>query len=181
MRAWFEREWLPSHGDCPLRFEDLTENPPHSLLGVARHEYLASLDRFRLSDEGRSLRPVAEVCEWFRAYGGRCRHIALTARPLDTVSPAASWVMEHFGRWIRCFGFVPSSRGDLEASAAPGSKQEWLEWVRAGDILVEDNPKNLADASSIGLRTILISQPWNNGRNSLAESLQLLTRMASIS
>ncbi len=170
MRDWFERDWKPAHPECRLQYEDITENPPDRVLGITRAEYLDSLDRFRLSAAAREMEPDPEVLAWFRIHGAAFRHIALTARPLDTAPAAAEWAMRHFGQYIRVFGVVP-------CRALPGTpeydltKQDFLEWWGRGDILVDDSPANIAGAQRIGLSGILYGQPWNTGSRSPLETL----------
>jgi hypothetical protein len=160
MRDWFDQEWKPAHPDCLHAYDDLTENPPDRVLGVTREEYLDSLDRFRLSAAARSMAPNPEVLAWFRAYGADFRHIALTARPLDTAPPAAEWVMRHFGDYIRVFGVVPCRSGPA-TPAYDGSKSEFLEWWGRGDILVDDSRDNIESAEQAGVCGVLFPQPWN--------------------
>ena len=33
MAVWFRDAWLPKHAACPVRYEEITENPPHRVLG----------------------------------------------------------------------------------------------------------------------------------------------------
>jgi hypothetical protein len=162
MRDWFDQEWKPTHPECRLSYDELTENPPHRVLGITRREYLDSLDRFRLSSAARGMSPNPEVFAWFRTHGTDFRHIALTARPLDTAPSAAEWVMRHFGDYIRVFGVVPCR----SAPATPvydGSKGDFLEWWGRGDILVDDSRDNINGAERIGVCGVLFPQPWNGG------------------
>jgi len=179
MRQWLESMWLPAHPGCTLTYADLTQNPPHRLLGIDESEYLESLDCFRLSHD-RTLKPIAEVSAWFEEYGSRCSHVALTARPLGSVPSVASWLFEHFGAWIRAFGFVPSHRPHVSLPHYHRSKGDWLRWISAGDVMVEDNPANLAEAAAAGMRTVLIPQPWNSGSGTLSEALDSLTRIVKL-
>jgi hypothetical protein len=177
---WFHQEWLPSHPECRLDYAGLIQNPPHRLLGVDEITYLRSLDQYRLSLHARAARPVPEVLAWFRSHGAGCSHIALTARPLATIPPLAAWLFEHFGLWIRAFGFVPSARPDCAAPAYHAGKADWLKWISVGDILVDDNPQNLEQAAALGLKTILIPQPWNKGGGTLPETLNSLAQAAGL-
>jgi hypothetical protein len=173
MRDWFDGEWKPRHPGCRQTYTDLTRNPPHDVLGVTRNEYLDSLDQFRLSAAAREMAPNPEVMEWFRRYGVEFRHIALTARPLDTAPAAAEWVMRHFGDYIRVFGVVPCR----SAPATPfydASKSEFLEWWGRGDVLVDDSTDNIESAERIGVCGVLFPQPWNRGR-STRPALDVLT------
>ena len=178
-RRWFEGMWKPGHPGCRLDYGDLTANPPHELLGVGLEVYLASLDEFRLSREYGRMEPRPEVLEWFRRYGDRCRHIALTATPVRTAPGSAEWVLRHFGDWIRTYHVVPSRRTGERIPDYDRTKAEFLEWWGRGDILVDDSPANIEGARRAGLKTILVPQPWNGRRDSLAEGLRELTAWLS--
>jgi hypothetical protein len=178
-REWLAREWLPQHPGCALGYCDLKHNPPHELLGVALDEYRDSIDRFRDSPAGRALEPVTEVRAWFEKHGARFRHVALTARPLAGAAPAAEWVFTHFGQWIRAFGFVPSHRSGVHALEYDRTKAAWLEWMRCGDIFVDDNPANLSGVAALGISTVTIPQPWNNDAGSLGDALLRLAAFES--
>jgi hypothetical protein len=160
MRQWFHQGWKAEHPECTLKFDDLVQNPPHEVLGVHRREYLFSMDRFRGTDQGLKLAPNPEIFGWFVAHGHKFRHIALTARPLETAPHVASWVMTHFGSWIRSFGVVPS-RPEEGVPIYDRSKIDFLKWLGCGDIFVDDADENVRDAESLGLRTFQIAQPWN--------------------
>jgi len=176
-KDWLEREWLPRHPDCSIHFDELKANPPHVELGISLNEYQVSLDNFRTNVIGRNLSPSTDAIAWFEQYGSNYRHIALTARPFIAVPPAAEWLFRHFGKWIRGFGFVPSSRAIDSAPIYDSNKGEWLQWVGVGAILVDDSPNNQKAAQSIGLKTILIPQPWNNAVGSTKESFESINRV----
>src|SRR5262249_44798421 len=101
------------------------------------------------------------------------RHIALTARPLDTAPAAAEWVMRHFGAYIRVFGVVPC-RSTPTTPFYDASKSEFLEWWGRGDILVDDSTDNIESAERIGVCGVLFPQPWNRGP-SARPALEVLT------
>jgi len=176
MRAWFEHCWMRAHPDCPLRYGRISDNPPDALLGISRADYLASLDGFRLSEGAETMLPVPEVLAWFRQYGKSCRHLALTAVPLRAASVSAAWVMRHFGAWIRSFHLVPSPRQDERIPNYDRTKEDFLRWWGKVDILVDDNPVNVASARSLGIEAILVSRPWNQGQQTLAQTLDTLTK-----
>jgi len=178
MRTWFDRWWVPSHPDCPIGYDQISGNPPHELLGVSRSEYLASLDDFRLSEIAREMAPVPEILTWFRQYGDRFRHVALTAAPLRTAPASAAWVMRHFGRWIRSFHVIPSPRQGEQIPVYDQSKEDFLRWWGKGDILVDDSPLNVTSAQSLGIRAVLMPRPWNQSQLTLGETLAVLTRLA---
>ena len=176
MRTWFERWWVPSHPNCPIDYDQISENPPHQLLGISKTAYLASLDQFRLSEVAREMSPVSEVLTWFREHGDRFRHIALTATPLRTAPASAAWVIHHFGQWIRSFHLVPSMRQDEQIPVYDQSKEDFLRWWGKGDILVDDSPLNVGVAQVLGIQTMLIPRPWNQSQLTLVEALDVLTR-----
>jgi hypothetical protein len=177
MHSWLELSWLQEHPDCRIHYGDLRENPPDKILGVSRRQYLDSLDRFRLSQAGRDLHPNAEILRWFEEHGSRFRHIALTARPLETGAEAAAWVMKHFGSWIRCFGIVPT-RALGQAPVYDGGKGDFLRWLGKGDVLIDDSPANLQQAEAVGLHALAWPQPWNSATLSAAQTLQRINQLA---
>jgi len=178
-REWLEHEWRPAHPGCAVRYEDLHVNPPHEALGVPRDEYLRSLDRFRASERGRNLVPAPEAVAWFERHGDSCRHVALTARPMASAPSAAEWVFRHFGAWIRAFGFVPSGRPAERIPAYDETKADWLAWLGAGDVMIDDAPSNLESCPRLGLEPVLVPQPWNRAAGSLGDTLNRLTVLAS--
>ena len=153
-----------------IRFDELTQNPPHELLGIPLSDYLDSLDRFRVSDAGQSLPPRADVLQWFEEHGPNFRHIALTSTPAFNASASAAWVMKHFGRWIRVFGFVPSPRPNDSLPQYDETKQSFLQWWEKADYLVDDRPETIAAARAIGITALTMPQPWNGAtENPLAQ------------
>jgi len=174
MHSWFEQEWLPAHPDCKVDYAGITENLPHRVLGISKEEYLASLDSFRLSDRARLMQPNEDVITWLEQSGAQFRHIALTARPLPTVPPAAEWVFRYFGAYIRAFGVVPS-RQEAHIPRYDLSKAEFLQWWGKADVLVDDSQENIEAANSIGIKGILYPQPWNRCELTVAETLGLLS------
>ncbi len=119
------------------------------------------MDAFRKTEAGIHLTPNAEVLEWFAVHGARFRHIALTARPLETAPEVAAWVMRHFGAWIRCFGIVPTRTTDGVPVYDRG-KGDYLRWLGKGDVLIDDAQENLRQAAAIGMKTFAWPQPWND-------------------
>lgn len=178
MRAWLERWWLPAHADSSLRYADLTENPPHRQLGIAREEYLEDLDAFRLSPLAQEMVPTSEVVAWFEEHGATARHLALTAAPLRTVPLTAAWVLWHFGRWIRSVHVVPSPRPGVDAPTYDQTKADFLRWWGKVDLLVDDNPAHVAAAQQVGIRAVLWPQPWNAARATAAQALAVVTATA---
>lgn len=172
MKNWLEICWLKKHKNCSLTYNDITENPPNELLGVMLKDYLESLDKFRISKEADNMNPVSVVKSWFEKNGSFYRHIALTARPVDSVSYASEWVFRHFGKWIRGFLFVPACREGQNMPNYDKNKKEYIKWLGKGDLLIDDNPKNINDAEEIGLNGILFPRPWNKSKHfSIEEAL----------
>jgi hypothetical protein len=177
MREWFANAWLAEHPECSLKYEDLSGNPPHLALGVSSKEYLASMDAFRKTEAGIQLPPNSEVLAWFARYGSGFRHIALTARPLQSAPDVAWWVMRHFGTWIRCFCVVPS-RAESGAPAYDLGKGDLLRWLGKGDVMVDDAQENLRQAAELGLETVAWPQPWNTSPLNVAGTLRELRMKA---
>lgn len=177
MIQWFTYGWLAEHPDCSISFAELTANPPHTILGVDRSDYLASMDRFRKTERACNMTPNPEALTWFREQGHHFRHIALTARPLETAPDVAHWVMRHFGAWIRCFGVVPT-RTDPGVATYDRTKGEYLAWLGRGNILVDDATDNILQAAALGLKTLQPAQPWNNSTLTIPALLQELSQMA---
>lgn len=176
-RRWLEDAWIPGRPGCSVGYGMLIENPPHSILGVDAADYLGSLDAYRLSPAAAALAPVPEVLSWFREHGDSCRHLALTARPAQTVAPAAAWVFHHFGRWIRTFHFVPSPRPGQELPDWERDKEDALRWLGLGEIVVDDSLANLEGARRLGLATVAVPRPWNGRASSVGEAMEELTRL----
>jgi hypothetical protein len=176
LRVWFETAWLVEHPECRLRYDDLYDNPPHRVLGTTLDEYLNSLDEFRCRRMN-TLQPLHEAQGWFQNHGARYRHLALSAVPLGCASSSAAWVVRHFGRWIRGFHFVPSSRPGELLPTYDGNKQDFLQWWGKGDVLVDDRPEVTEAAGALGMKTLLMPQPWNQNRNTAAEVFQQLENL----
>lgn len=177
MHQWFHHAWLAEHPECPIAFSGLSCNPPHTVLGVDRSDYLESMDRFRRTERACTMAPNPEILGWFREEGHRFRHIALTARPLETAPDVAHWVMRHFGAWVRCFGVVPT-RTEPGVPIYDQTKGEYLAWLRRGDILIDDSTDNILQAAALGLRTLQPGQPWNKSTATVPQVLQALSQMA---
>jgi hypothetical protein len=145
MLTWFTEVWKAEHPDSRLGYSDVSENPPDRVLGISRGDYLNSLDRFRASESARNMPPNRLVLEWLNSFGDSYRHIALTARPLESTPHAAEWL-------FRYADGVPLYDRD---------KPEYLSWLGKADILVDDSEENIRGAERLGLRGVLYPQPWN--------------------
>jgi len=176
MRAWFDDLRINSQREINVVYDQLLENPPHELLGMTLNEYLDSLDAFRLSGRYAQLEPNREILNWFNAHGHCCRHLALSAVPLAAAPVSSAWVLKHFGKWIRTFAFVPSKRVGEKILEYDRSKADFIGWHGKIDILLDDNPEHIEQAAQIGIRGMLITQPWNAGKMDLSEALTSLTK-----
>jgi hypothetical protein len=177
MRTWFTEEWMPGHPECRLTYSDILENPPHRTLGISKEVYFASLDAFRLSEKARGMQPNASILSWFQSYGARHRHMALTARPLDSVPYLAEWLFRHFGNYLRNFGVVPA-RLESGAPRYDSHKGDYLQWFGKGDCLIDDSEENIAAAERLGIESVLYPQPWNRAPGTVEETLRRLSALA---
>ncbi|MEI1376526.1 hypothetical protein PQG02_19210 [Nostoc sp. UHCC 0926] len=177
MLMWWEQSWLLYHPTCTIKYTEFNKNPPHLILGIEKEEYLNSLDDYRLSGGISQLKPEPEVLEWFKKWGSYFRHIALTATPIKTAPLMADWVIRHFGKWIRCFAFVPSYRVGNLIPEYDQDKESFLAWWKQGQIMIDDNPNHIQAAQKLGMKTFLMPQPWNNSRMTRTEILDSLTNL----
>lgn len=177
MQTWFTESWKPWHLACELSYSDITENPPDRVLGVSQPEFLSSLDTFRVSERARNMQPNPAVLDWLQSCGSGYRHMALTARPLNSAAYAAEWVFRHFGAYIRSFGVVPT-RLSPGAPAYDRDKGEFLRWLGKADILVDDSEENPRKAAALGIRGVLYPQPWNHSSQTVCKALESLAHFA---
>lgn len=177
MGVWLLEQWRPTHPGCAVTYDDLRSNPPHQALATELKNYLESLDEFRRSRYLEQLAPLPEALHWFERHGGRYRHIALTSVPVSYAPISASWVMRHFGRWIRGFHFVPSPRPGEALPYYDGSKQDFLSWFGKADVLVDDHAGNVEAARGAGVKGVLIPRPWNSASGSLGETFEELAKL----
>jgi hypothetical protein len=175
-KIWLEHCWLPAHPDCRLRYGNLTQNPPHRLMGVSKTHYLDSLDTFRLSSEADQMVPNDRVMEWFKRHGTRYRHIALTARPRQTISPSMVWMLRHCSEWFQTFCFVPAERPGEPPGHPDQSKREFLSWLGKADYFIDDSAVNIDEARTLGIHAFLVAQPWNSSHMTLMDILKTLVK-----
>ncbi|HEX4565223.1 MAG TPA: hypothetical protein VH138_01280 [Vicinamibacterales bacterium] len=180
MREWFEGWWLPRNPTASARYADIVANPPHHVLGISEHEYLASLDEFRTARFA-ELSPRPEVLEWFSEHGDLGHHVALSAPPEPFAHVSAAWVIKNFGHWVRTFAFVPARRGRPEVADPRIAKRDYLEWLGHGDVFLDDRESNVDAARTLGITGIVVPQPWNASthksfRTALSELTTVLAR-----
>lgn len=179
MFDWFTKKWLVEHRDCKIKFEQLTDNPPHQILQIEESEYLKSLDDYRLSDNYINSIPNSEILQWFEKYGAYARHLAVTAVPLKAAHISAFWVIRHFGKWIRSFNFLPSKRSNEDTTEYYHNKNDYLNTLKKIDILIEDNQMNIIEPQKNGIKCFLVEKPWNNGKLTVTEILNELNRIVA--
>jgi hypothetical protein len=180
METWFTSVWKPAHAESRVGYSDIAENPPYGSLGISKDEYLGSLDEFRISEEARRLSPNPAVLRWLAEHGSAYRHVALTARPLESAPAAAEWVFRNFGAYFRCFGVVPS-RPAVSIPLYDRDKGDFLEWLGEADCLIDDSVENLAAAQKLGIQTVLYPQPWNGAAHSVDEALRSISESVVLS
>ena len=170
MDSWLTT-WQQEPNSDAISFSELTENPLHKILGIDLETYHISLDTFRNSEKAKKLKPNRSLLKWFSEYGSRHNHIALTARPLNTMSNQAWWTYQNFGESIHTVAVVPTLR-DPKTRQTFKNKAEYIGWLDKGDIFVDDNTENVAEVTKLGLKSFLFPQPWNKNRQSEAEFIE---------
>lgn len=163
--------------NCKLNYNELVENPPHNILGIDLQEYQNSIDAFRHSKLFEDMPPNTEVLEWFRKYGQQFRHIALSAVSRNSVTASASWLLTHFGDWIRTFTFIPSQRSGENLPLYDLTKADYIKWLNKADVLIEDNKNNIAGLEQLNIRRFIVARPWNSSKIGVKELLSILTDM----
>jgi len=172
-------EWLNfynSRNHTNFCYKQLTENPPHKILGITKEKYLNSLDTFRnLSYQ--FLSPNAMLLKWFKNQGYKFYNIALTSTPLYSAELSAYWVMKYFGEYIREFVFIPSKRNNKKHTVYYETKADWI-YRRGGiDFFIDDNENNINQVVRMcnNVSCDILQQPWNNG-NRIEKILNNLIR-----
>ena len=179
MYSWFQEHRDLYNPDSTLKYQDITQNPPHEILGITINEYLSSLDSFRNSEKGRNLRPTQQILDWFRKDGAKFRHVALTARPKQTIPVLADWILHHFGDWIRTLSFIPVNREGEKLPIYDECKADFLKWLGKGDYFIDDSAENVKAAEEISITSFLFPQPWNNGRLTVEQIIGKISSSSS--
>jgi len=171
MHSWFKEYRRVYDPNSNLSYDDLIQNPPHEILGITLNEYKLSLDNYRNSEKGRNLKPNEQIINWLRKDGAKFRHIALTARPKQTIPFLAEWIFHHFGDWIRTLSFIPSYRENEKLLVYDKTKVDFLNWLGKADYFIDDSEENIKAAEKIGITSFLFPQPWNNGKLNVKQIL----------
>ena len=171
MYSWFQENRDVYDPNLSLKYQNLTQNPPHEILGIAINEYLSSLDKFRNSDKGRNLTPNQQILNWLKKDGAKYRHIALTSRPKQTIPVLAEWIFHHFGDWIRTLSFTLANREGEKLPVYDECKADFLKWLRKADYYIDDSAENVNAVEDIGINSFLFPQPWNKGRITVEQIL----------
>ena len=162
MYYWFEECYKNEYSDLTHTFNDLYENPPYYILKMSKDDYLTSLDKYRISDNGRNLSPNKNVLAWFHKNGYKYRHIALTSRSRKTVPILSEWLFRHYGDWIRTMSFIPAKRHGEKIPAYDSKKADFLMWLGKIDLFIDDSEENVNMAEKIGVNSLLYPRPWNS-------------------
>jgi len=171
MYSWFKENRYVYDPNSNLSYHDLIQNPPHEILGITLNEYKLSLDNYRNSEKGRNLKPNEQIINWLRKDGAKYRHIALTARPKQTIPFLAEWIFHHFGDWIRTLSFIPSYRENEKLPVYDKTKTDFIIWLGKADYFIDDSEENIKAAEKIGTTSFLFPQPWNNGKLAVKQIL----------
>lgn len=177
MHAWLECQQQRRQICHALQYSDLTGNPPHDILGMSKSDYLDSLDAFR-TEQYQQLKPVLPVLQWFETHGTKYRHVALTAVPFLAVPESASWVMTHFGQWIRTYHYIPSFRSACDIPEYDRSKGDFLQWIQQVDCLIDDHEGHVKEAQALGIEAILFPRPWNAAKDDSVDTV--LSRLVTL-
>jgi len=159
------KEWFCDFMGTDKNYESyVIQNPPLINLGITEKQYFESLDDFRCSDEYQNFVPDPKVFSWFEAHGHKAHWIALTSPPLLTAHLSAKWVIEYFGKWIRGFQFIPSSRNYLSnIPVYDKTKADYLKRMNV-DFYIDDNPESVDQALEKGIKSFNVGQPWNDSK-----------------
>lgn len=171
MVSWLNH-WNQNH-DSNINLIDIKKNPPHRVLGVTKDYYFNSLDEFRNSEDGKNVQENFSVKTWFEKNGDRFKHIACTARPIETMPNQAWWIFHNYGRWIKTVHAASPIR-DIKKDFQISSKADFISWIGTDAIFIDDIEENINTVSKIGVDTILYPQPWNSSKHSEEEFITKL-------
>jgi hypothetical protein len=92
---------------------------------------------------------------------------------------SSCWVIRHFGDWIRTFTFIPTERSGHDIPVYDSKKIDHLKRLGHADVFIEDNEANIKGTDKLGIKSFVISRPWNSSTTTIGEILQELNSMNS--
>ena len=177
MESWLN-SWNQGN-NSNIALKDIKENPPHEILGTTKEMYLTSLDEFRNSESGKYVLANSIVMNWFEGHGNKFKHVACTARPIETMPNQAWWIYYNFGQWINTVHAIGAVR-DSKIDYQTGSKADFISYIDTEVIFIDDSEQNINAVSKIGAETILYPQPWNTSVYSEEEFIEELNNKLEI-
>ena len=177
MESWL-KHWN-SKNDEDVDFFEITKNPPNKILGVSDNAYFNSLDNFRNSDKGKTVKVNSSIKNWFLINGDKFNHIACTARPISTMANQSHWIYYHYGKWIRTIHASNAQRNDNKIDNGV-TKAEFIKWIKKPILFIDDSEENINSVSKIGADTLLFPQPWNKVNLSIDDFLNKLNTKLNI-
>ena len=154
-------------------YSELSQNPPDSIIGISRKEYIDSLDGFRNSESGKKVLTNDIVKNWFENHGNKFKHVACTARPIETMPNQAWWIYYNYGKWIHTVHAAKTVR-DLMDNHHPATKADFISWMNKEVLFIDDSEENVNAVSETGSETMLYPQPWNSSKHSEEEFIAKL-------
>ena len=59
------------------------------------------------------------------------------------------------------------------------TKTEHLRWLNKADVFIEDNETNVEKTDKLGIRSFIVSRPWNSSTTKMNEILQELSGLVN--
>ena len=177
MESWLNHWNQRNNSNVILK--DLKENPPHEILRISKETYFNSLDDFRNSKSGKYVLANSIITNWFNNHGNKFKHVACTARPIETMPNQAWWIYYNFGQWINTVHATGADR-DNKGDYQTGSKADFISCFDSKVIFIDDSKENINSVSEIGTDTILYPQPWNTSAYSKEEFIEELNNKLGI-
>ncbi len=155
--------WYNKRQGAEIAYPDITENPPHRILGCSKEEYLSALDIFR-RDFFMELRPNPLAMDWFGSMGcdSDIAHIACTSVPIRFANISWAWLCKHYP-FFRVFSFAPSFRQGDDLGPIR-SKADALSLFKEVNLFIDDNEQNVSEAGEF-CKALLYPAPWNRNRD----------------
>ena len=171
MFSWLD--YWSEINNTDVSYSELSQNPPHSILGISREEYLDSLDNFRNSESGKNVLVNDTILRWFENHGNKFRHMVCTARPINTMPNQAWWIYYNYGQWIYTVHAAKTVR-DLMDNHHAETKADFISWMNKEVLFIDDSEENVNAVSETGSETMLYPQPWNSSKHSEEEFIAKL-------